>query len=120
MGELLNELLSEIEKEPLDEQVKIICDKIMDEEIPDIKKYVGPQGPNIFLSLEVDSTKNDILFLCLERESAGKFLVSLYNKSKLKENSPLKKGTVWPLFDDKAEKVLRSFAKKLKYIKGEI
>lgn len=120
---ILTELMEKIEKSELDEQMRQICDEIMKEEMPRIENLsYMPKGPNIFLAISCNSKKNpSVNFLCLERESKEKYIVSLWSKLK---NSPesaytMKRKTVWEVTDGKTEKILKFYAEKLKFVKGE-
>lgn len=112
---ILEQILEEIEPCKLDEQVRNICDQIIDEEKKE--DYCGPEGPNVFLSLEALKTEKDHTFLCLEREEVGKFIITKYVKTLL--TGPLKRVQVWVIKEDKANKIIRAYAQTMKYIKGE-
>jgi hypothetical protein len=119
---ILNELLSSLEKSELDEQLKQICDQIMKEENPKLSSkglLYQPKGPNIFLSIECnDRTNNN--FLCLERESKEKYIISLWSKKNILSNpETLKRKKVWEVPHTKSEKILKFYAETLKYVKGE-
>lgn len=118
---VLDQILSEIEEEDLDMKVRELCDQIQDEELqkhpPNYPDQL-PEGPNIFLSLEIPPTnKNQINFLTLEREIPGEFIVCLYGKnvSELDDNTkPTKKIKSWNVNESKAKKVLLLYARILK------
>ena len=114
---VLNELLEQVSKSELDEQVKRICDQIMIEERP---KFTAPTeeptGPNIFLAIQFDNQKS-ISFLCLERESKEAYIVSIWSKKRI--NEQIKRKKVWLDTYDKAEKILKFYAETLKFVKGE-
>jgi hypothetical protein len=112
---ILEQILEEIEPVILDEQVREICDRIIDEEKEE--NYCGPDGPNVFLSLEAFKTEKEHTFLCLEREEVGKFIITKYVKTSL--TGPLKRVQVWEIKEDKANKIIRAYAQKMRYIKGE-
>jgi hypothetical protein len=119
---LLDELLEEIKKDGLDEQVRKICDKITLEEIGDKelqKKYTGPKGPNIFLSLKCTEYGNNEIFVCLEREHSQTFIVSEWRRLK-KKGCPLKRVSVNNVGNIKKPKsILKVYATKYKFVKGE-
>lgn len=122
---ILETMLGELKTSDLDEQVKQICDQITDEERGRVQKaYIGPDGPNIFLSLEALRTKKEQMFLCLEREESEKYIVALYSRyippaDKAGKTLPLKRIQSWVVNEDKANKILSSYAKRLKYVRGE-
>lgn len=122
---ILEELLSKLSKLPIDEQVKQICDKITEEEKSKIEHNLFiPKGPNIFLALEVSEQDiGSFSFLCLERESEGKYIISLRNFSKKRiknENEYARKVKVWDLREDKTERILSEYARKYKYLNGDV
>jgi len=114
---ILNELLQQLSKSELDEQVKRICDQIMIEETP---KFTVPNdqpvGPNIFLAIQFNE-EIGINFLCLERESKETYIISLWSKKKT--NEQIKRKKVWEVTENKAEKILKFYAETLKYVRGE-
>ena len=115
---ILNELLQLTSKSELDEQIKQICDEIMVEEKPKFENPKDePVGSNIFLAVQF-LDKNNISFLCLERESKEKYIVSLWSKHKHGINMNRKK--VWEVLESgKAEKIIKFYAETLKFVKGE-
>jgi len=121
MGVYLDEILESVKKNPVAEQLRIICDKIFAEEIHHPKLYRGPQGPNIFLSLPAVKEETgmcDTHYVCLEREAMNRFIVSHWIKGK-KSESPLKRVKVWPVRADTSKKILKEFGAKLLFVKGE-
>jgi len=118
---IIKELLNEIESNELDQQMKELCDKIVEEEKVS-EEYGIPTGINIFLSIPCPGTfKNEIGCLCLEREMQGIFIVSFWTKLK-SSNSNFKKVKTWDdskIFNE-SEKILKFYAQKLKYLKGDI
>lgn len=119
MGELFDELLAELDGSDVDEQVKIICDTITEEEIKRIDSYLGPKGANIFLSLPAGSDKKDYFFVCLEREAPESYIVSHWSKKASQLDSPLKRINVWPVDEKNPKKILDSYSKWYKFVKGE-
>ena len=119
---ILSELLEKLEKSELDTQMKQICDQVMKEEIPKMDSLtLQPIGPNIFLSIKCDDKRN-YNFLCLERESKEKYIVSLWSKKKLLGGDKIdgmKRKQVWEVTDVKTERILKFYAEKLKFVKGE-
>jgi len=117
---ILSELLVSLEKSELDDQLKQICDEIMKEEMIEMKNVqLQPVGPNIFLSIDC-SDKRNINFLCLERESKEKYIVSLWSKKLTLANiDSLKRKKVWEVTEVKAEKILKFYAEQLKFVKGQ-
>lgn len=124
---VLDEILSELEGSPIDEQVKVLCDTISKEEENSIKhKEDAPVGPNIFLCLEVpDVQGKGTSFLTLEREHPGKFIIGLWSRrSKGGEPTgqikpPLKRIDTWVISEDVPRKILKTYAEKLQYLRGE-
>jgi hypothetical protein len=115
MTTILTELLEQTSKSALDEQLKIVCDQIMIEEKPKfINTFDIPTGPNIFLAIQYQDGSN-ISFLCLEREEKEKYIVSVWSK---KRTEPIKRKKVWDVHEHKSEKILKYYAEKLKYVKG--
>jgi len=132
MGALLEEILSEVKESEVDEQVRIICDKIMEEEKEGFK-YPDEimKGPNIFLCLEIPGrNKREIGFLTLEREAVETYLIGSWVRfkpkkedKKPKEDSdkkpPLKRVKAWAVKYDTPKKIIKEYAEKLKYVRGE-
>jgi len=126
---ILEELLKEIKSSNIDEQVKILCDKIFEEEKLNIHYYnILPTGPNVFLALEVPGRRStEVAFVSLERESSNKFIIvvwtttkQIYQDATAKEESIfLKKQRVVEIDEFKPEKILQEYAKFIKYMKGE-
>ena len=132
MGALLDEILSEVKESITDEQVRIICDKIMEEEKNEFK-YPDEvlKGPNIFLCLEIPGrNKKEIGFLVLEREAVESYIVGRWVRFKPKKEAknpekdpdkkpPLKRVDAWPIKYDTPKKIIKEYAEKLKYVRGE-
>jgi hypothetical protein len=119
---ILDELLEEIKRDSLDEQIRKLCDQITLEEIGDKefqKKYDGPKGPNIFLSLKCTEIDNNDIFVCLEREHSQTYIVSEWRRLK-KKGCPLKRVAIKEVGNIKKPKsVLKVYATKYKFVKGE-
>jgi hypothetical protein len=126
---LLNELLERVKKNPLDEQVKILCDQIWLEETkkPAKERLNDPSGPNIFLALSIPPNKSGWdRFLILQREMPGSFLI-LIRELKLERESP---GTskitrqidrsIRNCSGNTAEKILTEYAERYKFEKGVV
>ena len=121
-------LLKEIKDTDLTQQVRVICDKIYEEEkhkmsYPDL----APKGPRIFLTLEVPG-KNDkeIGFVSLEREDIEVYVVrySTLEKYRIDEKNiektvPPRIKKVWVIDENKSEKIVMKFAKIVKMLIGE-
>lgn len=120
---ILDELLDLVKDNPLDTQVKQICDRIISEEIGDKEcqeKYDGPKGPNILLSLKCTEYDGQEIFVCLERESYGAYVVTSWRRSIKKKDSPLKRDTAISVGSiTKAKSVLKVYATRYKFMKGE-
>jgi len=129
MGDILNELLSEIESSEIDEQVKIICDKIIEEEKDEMTcPEFLLQGPNIFLCLDVPGrTPKERAWLALERESKGTYIARLWTQRKThtldKEGKPKESQVFpseqWSVKEVTAKKIIKKYAERLHYLKGE-
>ncbi len=121
MGEILDELLESIKTDDVAEQLRRICDQVTTEEIVNPDGYDGPSGANIFLSLPayVDAKARVKHYVCLEREAAGEYIIGHWIKGH-KQGAPLKRIKVWPILkEDTTVKILKRFAKQLKFVKGE-
>ena len=125
---ILEQLLSEIKSEEIDQQIIELCDKIFEEERfkmdEDKEIFYMPKGPNIFLSLKVTPTKkNELAFLCLEREFKESYIISLWTgyipKLENDETETLKKIKVWEVNDNRPAKVLTEYARIIKFLKGK-
>lgn len=115
---ILDELIKEIEKSNIDEQVKIICDQIMQEEIPKFQHPDDrPEGPNIFLSIEFDDKQKYASFLCLERESKETYILSLWIKKNVGDQ--IKRKQVWVVDVFEPKKIIKFYAEHLKFFRGE-
>jgi len=115
---ILDELIKEIEKSDVDEQVKIICDQIMQEEIPKFQHPDDrPEGPNIFLSIEFDDKQKYASFLCLERESKETYILSVWIKRK--SDDQIKRKDVWIVTVSEPKKIIKLYAEKLNFLRGE-
>jgi hypothetical protein len=122
---ILEQLLNEIKEPDLTHQVRVICDQIIKEE--PLSKYaeLNPMGPRVFLSIEVPGRNNkEIGFLTLEREDEEVYcaIYSTLEKYRISENpeetiAPRRR-KVWVIDENKAEKILTQFAKKLKMLRG--
>lgn len=127
---ILRDLINRMKTNDLVEQMRILCDQILEEEskeMPFIDQR--PQGANIFLCLQVPgSTKNDVGFLALERDNEDLWLASFWSISKTNlleslkdekiETRPRKK-KVHEIRDHRPEKILTQYAKLLKFYNGE-
>ena len=121
---ILGDIIKELDENKLTIQVKKICQKIHNEEIKKCKHPQRlPSGPNTFLSVEILGIKNNqVSYLSLEREDEEVYLTvlwSLQTKFYLDESENLKKIKVWEINENKAEKILIQFAKKVKLLRGE-
>ena len=119
MSGLLIELLSKVEKLESDDQLRVICDNITKEEILTPDEYEGPRGANVFLSLPLNIAKVKTEdYICLERESKGVFIISHWSRLIISASSP-KRIKVWECKQTEPTKILKEFAEKLTYLKGE-
>lgn len=123
---ILKELIKGIKEPDLTSQIRIICDKITKEELSTFKySELTPKGPRIFLSIEVPGrNEKEIGFLTLEREDEEVYIIiySTLEKHRIKENIedtvPPRRRKVWVINENKAEKIITHFAKKLKMLRG--
>ncbi len=119
---ILDTLLSEIESDDFDEQVRIISDRIMAEELgtnqEEIDAYDGPSGSNVFISLRVPLDSKEKVFISLEREMPHIYIVGHWTR--VNDKAPLKRLKVWTCPDvNESKKVIKFFGEKLKFLKGE-
>jgi len=115
---ILDELLEECKSSDLDEKIKIICDKIMSEEVGDLDEYQGPQGPNIFLSILSIEDKKFQWYLTLEREFKETYTIRHWKKKRTDISNPIPIKT----FDNKEAKpkpIIKRFVSVLKFVRGE-
>lgn len=125
---ILETLLSEIKTPDLTQQVRELCDQIIDQE-KDKQKYpeLAPVGATVFLSLEAPGRNNkEIGFLVLEREDEENYVVVYQtiekhriNYEDMKESLPPRRRKSWAIHEVKAEKILTTYAKKLKMLRGD-
>ena len=123
---IIEELLKEFKTSSEDEQIKILCDRIFEEEKDKITHHnLLPQGPNVFLSLEVPGRKrSELAFVSLEREAVNKYVIVLrtvmgYLPKQEADPPPLKRQKVVEVNEIKPRKVLQKYAEFLKYMRGE-
>lgn len=123
---ILEHLLSEIPESGLTEQVRIICDQIKAEEEGNFEyPELAPKGALVFLTLEVPGRNDkEIGFLTLEREDEEVY-VAIYSTLEkyriadpIEDTVPPRRRKVWVIDENKAEKIITQFAKKLKMLKG--
>jgi len=123
---VLSDLLEKVKNNPLDDQMKHICDQIQVEEEEKFKVLAKekPKGSNIFLAILIpEITKNEIDFLCLERDFPGSYIISLWSKQRLKDGTDLgtiKRVKVWECKEIYVQKILESYSKILKFMKGDV
>jgi len=123
---ILKQLLSEIKESDLTHQVRVICDQIIEEEKDSVEyPELNPTGPRVFLSLSVPGRNDkEIGFLTLEREDEEVYVAiySTLEKHRIvedpEEQLPPRRRKVWVIDENKAEKILTQFAKKLKMLRG--
>lgn len=120
---ILEKLIKEFDKDELSLQVKKICSIIHDEENEKCKHQERlPTGPNVFLSIEIPSVRNnEISYLSLEREGGTQYIVVLWglnNKLYTDKSYNLKRKKTWEINENTAEKILIKFAKLVNSLKG--
>lgn len=126
---ILDELLKEIDSSGIDEQVKILCDKIFEEEKEKINHIsIIPKGPNVFLALEIPGSRvSEIAFATLERESTNKFIIVVWttkksillNRSSTDDPITLRKKKAIGINEHEPKKILKKYAEFIKYMRGE-
>lgn len=124
MGRILEDALKDLVADPIDEQIRKICDQIQKEEVNEFTtahQLVRPKGPNIFLSLPVDAEPEETSFLCLEREEVQKYIISVRStKNKdLRTDKPAVKRRVWEVEQNEPKKIIEEFVKKLIFMRGK-
>lgn len=125
---ILETLLSEMKSSDLTQQVREICDQIMEQE-KSKQEYpeLAPKGSTIFLCVEAPGRNDkEIGFLSLEKEDEETYVIVHQTLEKYrinhehKEETPLpRRRKVWLVKEVKAEKILIAYAKKLKMLRGE-
>ena len=123
---ILQHLLSELKDTDLTHQVRVVCDQIIEEEKSSIQyPELNPTGPRVFLSLDVPGRNDkEIGFLTLEREDEEVYVAiySTLEKYRISDDPehkiPPRRRKVWVIDENKAEKILTQFAKKLKMLRG--
>jgi len=119
---VLDSLLEEVESHPKDEQIKVICDTIWEEERHggDYTEEVleeMPRGPNVFLTLKApDRYKGMRTYLSLEREAPEKYVLI----TSIKDGETLKRVKAVEVKDHRPKKVLHAFAEYLQFLRGKL
>ena len=127
---ILKSILKEITTPGADltQQVREICDTIMEQELPNMKYAdISPKGALVFLSIEAPGRYNwEVGFLTLEIEDIERYIAvyhtiekSRINMENIEESVPPRRRKVWVIDENKAEKILTQFAIKLKMLRGE-
>ena len=124
---ILKQIIDSLEGDKNIDQVREICDKISDEEIPKMDEYIGPKGANIFLSLPAVDMDHECTFLTLERETFDDFIIGVWKRIKqikVKDPTSITLGSLSRIKavlikSDRPEKIIEEYAKMLKYLKGE-
>lgn len=127
---IIDILLSEVQikNSEMPEQVRQICDKIMEQEKGTCKyEKLAPTGGLIFLALEAPGRNDkEIGFLTLEREDIEKYVAVYYtlekhriNEKDLEKSIPPRRRKVWEINEFKPQKILTQYAMKLKFLRGE-
>ena len=121
---ILDTLLEEIKTpgEELTQQVRKICDQIMEQEKPKMKFLdIAPTGSTVFLVVESPGRYNwELGFLTLEREDAEQYIIVYHTieKNRLNLDTPRRR-KVWVINENKAKNILTQFTQKLKIIRGK-
>jgi hypothetical protein len=126
---ILEKVIDELNSSELDQQVRELSDMITQEERGG-KEYDGPDGPNVFLSLNVVESKNKKTYITLEREGPENYIIGVWTRTIKKSFDvdgnedglnlgPLLRLTVWELKEDKANKILKIFAEKFLFLQGK-
>jgi len=121
MGQILDDIVKDLKGLEIDQQVKDICDKIWEEEKDEISHPdLMPIGPNIFLALSCPGrTKDEISFLTLERELDGEYVAGFWAINIKKKNDFMKRYRTWSIKEVNCIRIIKAYAKKLKYTKGQ-
>ena len=114
---ILKDILSDFKTNTEVEKVRIISDKIMDEEIDDMDSYVGPKDPNYFISIPVYEDKKFKYYLTLERELQDTFVAREWKKGN--KSSQLIPINVYQIRESKSENILGEFIRILRYVRGD-
>jgi hypothetical protein len=115
MGKFLDQLFEDVKDSDFDTKMKKICDRIMDEEIKDIidneeiKKMLKRSTVFIVLPCKEPDT-----FLCLEREVAEEYIISLWNKDI--SGKKLRRFQSWTTkeISGSHQKIIKMYGEKLK------
>jgi hypothetical protein len=129
---ILEELLSEIRTVNVVEKLKIICDTIQKEENEKFKypKELTPKGPNNFLVVEVPGRNlKELAYLVLERDmpvanQSYNAVLYTYMLPKIDLTKPdtfpaPKRQHTWVINESEPQKVLKQFARIIKFLQGE-
>jgi hypothetical protein len=123
---IIETLLASIKSNELTQQVREICDQIMEQEkSKQMYPELAPKGSTVFLCVETPGRNDkEIGFLSLEREDEESYVIVYQTIEKFrinneKENPPPRRRKVWLINEAKAEKILITYAKKLKMLRGE-
>ena len=104
----------------LDEQMRVICDKIQAEEnIKFSNPSSAPTGPNIFLTTQLgnETTYQSIRYCCIERESVGEYIISAWEYTKRSDKHIRFRS--WEITANKVDAILEAFAKKINFLNGK-
>ena len=126
---ILRDLITNMKTSDLVEQMRILTERVLEEESPNME-YIEqrPQGANIFLALQVPgTTKQEVGFLCLERENEDLWLVSFWTIPKRQldksidedQRAFVRKRRIHEIKDHRPEKILTKYAKQFKFYHGE-
>lgn len=126
---ILRDLIDNMKTSDLVEQMRILTERIFEEESPDME-YIDhrPQGANIFLGLQIPGEiRNEVGFLCLERENEDLWLISFWTtpvrqiKQAIDEDNRvfLRKKRLHEIKDHRPEKILTKYAQTFKFYHGE-
>jgi hypothetical protein len=117
----LDKIISEIKSTDMTQQIREMCDIIMNEEVRNMKfQQYAPKGPNKFLILEVKGLlKKEVGFLTLERESEEDYVGVFWSFRLDKKDKPPRKSKVHKIEGNTAKKIIYQFAKLVKFYRGE-
>lgn len=123
---ILTELLKEIPSNNNDEKLKMLCDRIKEEEnTNDMPDFVSDfiSSVNILLGMEVPTSKihkkqktKIYSVLTLERDFNNVYIIRLYTMADL---SQVLMRETFKVTEITPEKILTEYAKRLKWMKGE-
>jgi len=113
---ILDQIIEEIGDSDTDTKIKMICDKIFEEEKDKIEHIDDlPIGPNIFIAIEVPPKHKYPTFVCLEREGVETYIISNWERRSM---GTVRVGRVIDIKYSDTNRIMREFAKHVKCMRG--